>query len=64
MAKYETSADKPGSHHLTRENVAYTIQWLREIETGDAAVSTVDWRTESGILASMLDWLTSQLDHS
>ena len=62
MTVKDAPKETSGSHHLTRENVSFTIEWLRDIEQGSGTISTVDWRTQCGILAAQLIWLLSQLD--
>ena len=51
-----------GSHHCTRENVSYTINALKRIESGEDDVDLQDWRTQSGVIALQLEWLLSQHD--
>ena len=60
----ELSESTLGAHHCTRENLAYTIQWLKEIEQGNESVDNQDWRTTCGVIALQLQWLISQADDS
>ncbi len=64
MSVKDENPDIAGAHHCTRENVSYTIAFLRRIQSGEQSVAELDWRTEMGIVASQLQWLLRQLDEA
>ena len=51
-----------GAHHCTRENISFTVGWLKSIESGERSPADQDWRAECGVLALQFKWLLSQLD--
>ena len=64
MGKIEDkNPDELGAHHCTRENVSYTIAFLRRIEAGEEDSSIQDWRTTCGVLALQMEWLLSNFDN-
>lgn len=52
-----------GEHHLTRENFAHTIAWLKRIEAGEENADDVDWRTSCGVLALQIECLLRRQDN-
>ena len=52
-----------GAHHCTRENVSYTISFLRRVESGEEDPSNQDWPTQCGVLALQMEWLLSNFDN-
>lgn len=64
MKLVEKPEEEPGAHHCNRENISYTIAYLKKIESGEEPVDIQDWRTTSGVLALQMQWLLSNIDSS
>jgi hypothetical protein len=58
------NADEKGAHHCTRENVSYSIAYLRHLAAGDIDHTNIDWPVACAVTALQLEWLLSQLDES
>jgi len=62
VRELDVEAERPGSHHLTMENVAAVIKDLREIADGttERSIYSRDWVVYSGVLALIIEWLAAR----